>query len=118
MHVPTHLLDVAKTLGLRNWVGKKAFPQDEYFTTIDDTKRILERHANPDRDSQNNEAIVTVIAAMLDNEGVLATHVLGLSSYSSISDDPELRWATACKAAGWVVLQAYDHACKTGKWPK
>jgi hypothetical protein len=116
LQVPTHLVDVSKSLGLRKWVKKRGFPKAEYFTTIDDTQRIMARHPNPDQDTRNNEAIVRVLAAMLDHEGILATHVLGLSSYASIGDTPEQRWAIACTAAGWVVLQAYDLACQTGGW--
>lgn len=117
MQIPTHLLDVAKTLGLRNWVKKKGFPEADYFTTIDDCKAMLARHQDPERENLNEDAIVTVIAAMLDNEGILATHALNLGTYSSIGDTPEQRWKTACVAAGWTVLQAYDLACKNGKWP-
>jgi hypothetical protein len=116
VHVPTHLVDVSKSLGLRKWVQKREFPKTQYFTTIDDAQRILARHANPDWDTRNNEAVVRVLAAMLDHEGVLATHVLRLQTYPSIGDTPEQRWAIACTAAGWVVLQAYDRACKTGMW--
>ena len=117
MHVPTHLQDVSKALGLRNWVKKRGFPTEQYFTTIDDCKMMLARHADPERDSPNDEAIVAVLAEMLNNEGILATHVLGLSTYPSVGDTPEQRWKTACVAGGWMVLQAYDLACKNGKWP-
>jgi hypothetical protein len=117
VHVPTHLVEVAKALGLRNWVKKRGFPTPQYFSTVDDCKRMLARHANPERDDPNNEAIVAVLAEMLNNEGILATHVLSVNTYISIGDTPEQRWKTACTAAGWVVLQAYDLACKTGKWP-
>lgn len=118
MVVPTHLQDVAQALALRNWVKKKGFPRDEYFRTIDDTVAFLARHKNPDRESRNDEAIVVVLAAMLDHEGVLATYALGLSTYASIGDTPEARWKVACAAAGWIVLQAYDLASKNGDWPK
>jgi hypothetical protein len=119
MHVPAHLQAITRQLALQSWVASSSFPLDEYCETIDELKGPLGRHAPHDEDDPPQEAprevLVVLLAAVLDREGLLITHVLATGTYSP---DDEERWHRTCLAAAWVVLQAYERECKAGRWPR
>ena len=113
MRVPAPLQDIAKTLGLRDWVRRKGFPLDDYCGTVDGAYEIVRRHQAPDDDDDPvHDQVVPVIAAALDTEGALLKHCLN-EAYEIPDDDT---WARVLKAAAWVVLQRYELAVKNGDW--
>lgn len=122
MRVPAHLQEISKALALRSWVQAKSFPTEVYFETIDRAKGLLDRHAGTDEAGTENgapdELVVSVVAAALDAEGLLLTHVLNTGTYALDTEDREMRWLHACQAAAWVVLQAYASSCRAGRWPR
>lgn len=116
MRVPAHLQEISRKLGLRSWVNhNKDFPKAHYFKTIDDGKTMLEQFGEVGAD--RDEFVVRIIATALDVQGMLLTHVLEAGTYDLDTEDREMTWLRACQAAGWVVLQAYELACKNNEWP-
>jgi hypothetical protein len=103
---------------LRSWVTGKSFPSHVYFETIDGAKVLLARHEPTGAEEPRNELLAIIVAAALDHEGLLLTHLLESGTYTLDSEDREMRWLRACQAAAWVVLQAYELGCKKGEWPK
>jgi hypothetical protein len=118
VHVPVHLQEIETKLGLRTWVAGKKFPRETYFETIDGARDLLARHEGANAEEPRHELIANTVAGVLDHEGLLLTHVLDAGTYSLDTEDREMRWLHVCQAGAWVVLQAYERACKAGKWPK
>ncbi len=115
MRVPAHLQEVKEALALRSWVESKAFPRESYFETIDLCKERLGHHQPEDEDDEpSKDAIPPMLAAALDYEGRLLTYVL---AQETMAIEDEARWGNICLAAGWVVLQLYEKACRNGEWP-
>jgi len=116
MRIPSHLQGAAKQLGLAGWVKDRDFPLKSWFVTIDAAKALLRGHPNVegDDDSPGNDQVVAVLAAALDENGALLERVLHTTYPVS---DPDA-WRVAITAAGWVLLQRYDRAIKSGSWPE
>ncbi len=89
-----------------------------YFETVDGAKGLLARHKGAEAEEPRDELIANTVASVLDHEGLLLTYVLKEGTYSLDTEDREMRWLRVCQAAAWVVLQAYERACKAGEWPK
>lgn len=121
MRIPTHLAELVARLGLRSFVKSSTFPIDTHCESIDLFKRRLRRH--PRREDEDveavteraprDEALASMIAVTLDEEGLLETHVLDVGT---VTVDGEGTWHRICLAAGWVVLQAYELKVKNGDW--
>ena len=116
MRVPAHLQEIAATLALRSWVDGKKFPQEKYFETIDLARPLLARHGAGNGEPRP-ELVVMILTTTLDEEGLLLTYVLEKGTYPLDVEDREMRWLRCCQAAAWVILQAYERACKAREWP-
>lgn len=97
--------ELARSLGLRDWVRRKAFPFDVYCETIHEACGMLARHDPAQRvDPSQFDQIVLVVAVALDVEGALLDHVL--EQRVSLPDDEA--WVKILKAAAWMVLERWD----------
>ncbi len=115
MQIPAHLQQISKQLALRSWVKGSKFARDSHFESIDTFKaRISVHQADGQNGSDGDEAVATMISVALHAEGALLTHALEVETFSI--DGPD-KWSKVCLAAGWAVLQSYEHACSNGDWP-
>lgn len=85
---------------------------EDYCRTVEDGKALLKRRAGNEFEPENDQ-IVRIVATVLDFEGALLTHVLAKGA-TEIHD--EAKWRKICVAAGWVVLQRYEHMVTKGEW--
>lgn len=99
--------ETAKALRLRDWVRQKNFPREKYFAAIGRFETEL-RAFTPNPEPVPTELLVSMIAAAVDAEGALVTHVLEKSA-SEITQD---NWLEMCQAAGWAILQLYRSEAK------
>lgn len=108
-------------MGLRSFVKSSTFPIDTHCESIDLFKQRLRTHPRQeDEDIEasaervpRDEAVVSMIATTLDEEGLLETHVL---EEGTVTIDTDETWHRICLAAGWVVLQAYELRVRKGDW--
>lgn len=107
-------------MGLRSFVGSSSFPFETYCESIELFKEQLRRHPHIDPDDTaappaepSEKAVVAMIAAALDEEGLLLTDV---TKTGTVAIDTEQKWLEICRAAGWVVLQRYERAVRNGQW--
>lgn len=109
--IPTPLQSTAKDLGLNSWVNKRDFPRDSYFNAIE----ALRASALALSVQIDEHKIAALLAAMLDEEDALTTHVLALRSAVDISSSAV--WEKCCMAAAYVTVQRYVREVENGKWP-
>jgi hypothetical protein len=115
MRIPAHLQQISKQLALRSWVKSSKCARETHFESIDIFKARIFAHQSDGQDSSDNdELLVTMIGAALNAEGALLTHALDKGTCDL--DGPD-QWSKVCLAAGWAVLQNYEHACSNGDWP-
>jgi hypothetical protein len=117
LRIPAHLQEVTTSLALGDWVGRKVFPRNLYFETIDRFVELLRRHdpASELGEPPLDAAVVTLLAAALDREGELVGYVLKQGTVA-ISD--EQTWLKICQAASWEIFRAHALAVNKGEWPK
>ncbi|HET9197129.1 MAG TPA: hypothetical protein VFN92_02600 [Solirubrobacterales bacterium] len=114
MRIPAHLQQISQELALRSWVRSSSFPRETYFASVDIFKARIAIH-QPDGDdpADSYELVAAMIGAAVNAEGALLTHALKNATCNI--DGPD-RWSRICLAAGWAVLQSYEHACNNGEW--
>lgn len=97
MQIPAHHQSIAKALALRSWVQQKDFPIGDYAVTIEGSIETLQRHLSDEAEGEIQDAqIVAMLAAAVDAERALLSHVLG----KKIDIPGEAEWKAMCEAAG------------------
>jgi hypothetical protein len=98
-------------LKLRKWLRSGRCDIENLFGAIDDVFEIARRRIKGNADIAG--LVLEALAAILEDEGALFTYADSLRHPIDNYED----WTRVLHAAGWIVMDMYDHALEGESWP-